>query len=133
MADDTVIQQTQYWYNAAREMVASANYERLPGDADTEGLLNAANSYATASVVWYDAAGRTVATADFGREDGIAGDETHYFFHGTSGTDIGGSFAGDLIDADQTAFPTLPKAIRPCRTRARRLRIRWPASTSNSR
>ena len=58
---------------------------------DTEGSLNAANSYATASVVWYDGLGRTVATANFGREDALRA-RNALLLPRTSGTDIGGSY-----------------------------------------
>ncbi len=67
--DDTIVQQTQYWYDPAGETVATASYQRFPGDDSTAGLLDATDSYATAAVYWYDGLGRTVAAANFGRED----------------------------------------------------------------
>ena len=115
---DTILQQTQYYYNTAGQMVASATYERLPGDdpaTGTVGALDATNSYATASVVWYDGVGRTVASANFGRED-VLSDVPHYFFH----EDDQGYQDGDLIDNDENGIPDVAEGIRPRPTRAYR-------------
>ena len=110
--NDTVLQQTDTWYDAADESVASATYQRLPGDIMSTGELTAANSYATASATWYDAIGRTVATADYGREDVAANSAwARYVFHRTSGSDAGGSYsAGDLIDANRNNIPDVAEA-----------------------
>ncbi|MCX7428827.1 MAG: autotransporter-associated beta strand repeat-containing protein [Planctomycetia bacterium] len=109
---DTVIEQTVYGYDAAGQTVATAAFERLPGDTSTVGALDATNSYATARVAWYDGAGRMTATADFGREDVNSG-VTHYVFHATSGSDAGGNYsAGDLIDVDRDGIPDVAEAAR---------------------
>ncbi|NLE39212.1 MAG: hypothetical protein GX621_14410, partial [Pirellulaceae bacterium] len=103
VAGDTVVEQTQYYYNAAGRMVAVATFQRLPGDTTTEGELTAAYSYATAQVYWYDGAGRTVASVNYGREDVDSG-LTHYFFNGTTGA---------LIDTDANGIPDVAEAAPP--------------------
>ncbi len=100
---DTVIEQNAGWYDQAGRIVASATFERLPGDTTTTGELTAANSYATASVNWYDGLGRLAATADYGRED-VASGLTHYFFDGTSGA---------VLDADANGIPDVAEAAAP--------------------
>ena len=85
---DTVVEQRQTWYDRAGEPVATATYQRLPGDTTSTGELTAANSYATAAVAWYDGLGRLVATADYGREDVDSG-LAHYFFDDTAGATYG--------------------------------------------
>ena len=82
---DTVVQQTQTWYDAAGEPVAIATFERLPNDSTTAGPLDAANSYVTASASWYDGIGRDVEDVNYGREDAGRPAETHYVFNGTTG------------------------------------------------
>jgi hypothetical protein len=69
------------WYDAAGEMVATVDYQRLPDDTTT-GPLTAANSYATASAMWHDGIGRGVEQANYGREQPT--DTTHHFFEGSS-------------------------------------------------
>ena len=103
IADDTVIEQTRHWHDAAGNIVATATYRRLPDDDSTTGELTAANSYATASVVWHDAIGRPIATADYGRED-VASGVTHYFFDGTTGA---------LIDTNANGIPDVAEAVPP--------------------
>jgi YD repeat-containing protein len=102
LVGDTIIQQTQTWYDQASQYVATATYERLPNDT-TAGALTAANSYATASVTWYDGLGRSVASASYGREDASSG-LTHYFFNGTT---------GDLIDANADGLPDVAQNAPP--------------------
>ena len=99
---DTIIQQSQTWYDQAGESIATAAYERLPNDTTT-GALTAANSYATASVTWYDGLGRGVASASYGREDVDSG-LTHYFFNGTT---------GNLIDANADGLPDVAQNAPP--------------------
>ena len=103
VAGDTVIEQSQVWYDGASQTVASATYQRLPDDAITTGQLTAANSYATASVIWHDPLGRTIATADYGRED-VASGLAHYIFDGTTGA---------LIDADADGIPDIADVSPP--------------------
>ena len=50
VSGDTVIEQSQTWYDPAGQAVATATYQRLPDDTSTTGALTAANSYATATV-----------------------------------------------------------------------------------
>ena len=100
---DTVIEQSQTWYDATSHRVATATYRRLPDDTSTTGVLTAANSYATAAVSWYDGAGRVVASVDYGREDVDSG-LTHYFFNGTTGA---------LIDTDSDNIPDVAEAAPP--------------------
>jgi RHS repeat-associated protein len=100
---DTVIEQSQTWYDQAGQVIATATYRRLPDDTSTTGVLTAANSYATAAVSWYDGAGRVVASVDYGREDVDSG-LTHYFFNGTTGA---------LIDTDSDNIPDVAEAAPP--------------------
>ncbi|MCZ7586720.1 MAG: hypothetical protein M5R36_27165 [Deltaproteobacteria bacterium] len=103
VAGDTVIEQSQTWYNQAAQPVATAAYQRLPDDTSTTGALTGANSYATAAVVWVDGLGRTVATTDYGREDVDSG-LAHYSStapQAQSSTPI------------RTASPTLPRSQPP--------------------
>ncbi len=54
-----------------------------------------------------------MASVNYGREDVDSG-LTHYFFHGTSGTDAGGNYAaGDLIDVDRDGIPDAAQAAHP--------------------
>jgi hypothetical protein len=104
---DTVLEQTQTWYDQASEAVATATYQRLPTYNST-GALSAANSYATASVVWYDGIGRAIETADFGREDTTSG-LSHVFFVGTTGNPNPiDANANGLPDAAETASAETP-------------------------
>ena len=108
LANDAILQQTQTWYNAAGEQVATAVYQQYadggsPGAGPLdEGESNASYSYATASVSFYDGIGRDVQDVNLGREDVNAGaDSAHYFFDGASGnlfvamTDPGVPYAAD--------------------------------------
>ena len=103
VAADTVIEQTRTWYDQAGQALATATYQRLPDDTSTTGVLDAAYSYATASVIWYDGLGRTVATANYGREDVDSG-LAHYFFDGTT---------GELIDQDENGIPDIAEGAPP--------------------
>ena len=69
--NDSIVEQTQTWYDAADEAVGSATYRRCPSSVATtaDGPLTASNSYTTASATFYDGVGRVAGTADFGRED----------------------------------------------------------------
>ena len=94
LSDNVILQQTQTWYDAASEPVASATYQRFAETADTDygplgaGPTGAVPSYATASATWYDALGRTVETVNFGREDTGAASEDggHRHFFTDSGS-----------------------------------------------
>jgi len=101
---DTVIEQSQTWSNPAGQQVATATYQRLPGDSTSTGPLTAANSYATAAVTWYDGLDRALATADFGREDTQANHSAYYFFNGSTGA---------LIDANANGIPDQAESTRP--------------------
>ena len=57
---DTVIEQSQTWYNQAGGPIATATFQRFPDDTSTTGALDA-NSYTTAAVTWHDGLGRAVA------------------------------------------------------------------------
>lgn len=103
VAGDTVIEQTQTWYDQAGQTVATAGYQRLPDDTSTTGALSATNSYATAAVVWYDGLGRTATTANYGRED-VGSGLTHYFFDGTTGA---------LVDSNSSGIPDVAEAAPP--------------------
>ena len=65
---NTVVQQTETWYDGAGEAVASATYQQFAGGAAT-GALTAADSYATATGTWYDPLGRVLDTVNYGRQD----------------------------------------------------------------
>ena len=84
VAGDTVVEQAQTWYYVAENAVLSAAFERLPDDTTTTGALDAANSYATASISWSDVIGRQTYSVEYGREDVNSG-LTHYVFDGTTG------------------------------------------------
>jgi YD repeat-containing protein len=99
---DTVIEQYQTWYDGAGEAVASATYQRLPGDTTLTGPLDGSNSYATASVMWYDGLGRVVESVDLGREDKLADATwTHNFFDGAT---------GELKDTDSDGIPDVAES-----------------------
>ncbi|MGO9108944.1 MAG: Calx-beta domain-containing protein [Thermoguttaceae bacterium] len=103
---DTVVQQTQAWYDADGNTIATANYQRFPSDTTDTGALTAANSYVTASVSFYDAAGRDIEDVNYGREDTGSG-QTHYFFNGSTGALIQNS-DGNPSAAEGT--PPLPNS-----------------------
>ncbi len=103
VAGDTVIEQSQTWYNQAGGPIATATFQRFPDDTSTTSALDAANSYATAAVTWYDGLGRAVATATYGREDVDSG-LAHYFFNGTTGA---------LIDTNTNGIPDAAEAAPP--------------------
>src|SRR5271157_1411521 len=103
---DTVVQQTQTWYDADGNLIATANYQRFPSDTTDTGALTAADSYVTASVSFYDTAGRDIEDVNYGREDTGSG-QTHYFFNGTSGSLIQNSDGNPSV-AEGT--PPLPNS-----------------------
>ena len=76
---DTVVEQTQNWYDADGNAVATAEYQRLPGDTTTTGALSATDSYVTATATFYDTAGRDIEDVNYGRQDVIAGTATAFF------------------------------------------------------
>jgi RHS repeat-associated protein len=76
---DIVVQQDQTWQDADGNSIASADYQRFPGDTTTAGALTAANSYVTASVSFYDLAGRDIEDVNYGRQDVVAGSATAFF------------------------------------------------------
>ncbi|MBN2023788.1 MAG: autotransporter-associated beta strand repeat-containing protein [Pirellulales bacterium] len=100
---DTVVEQTQYYYDKAGQTVATARFQRRPDDTGT-GPLSAADNYATAAVTWYDGLGRVVATANLGREDKDASG-THFFFHPANGTlvDFNDNDIPDVAEEPRTA------------------------------
>ena len=106
-SNDTIVQQTQTWYDAASNAVASATFQRLPGSSITGSLsgsngLSAAYSYVSASAVWHDGIGRTVETVNYGHEKTT--DLTHYFFD-ANGTLIDTSPADGIPDVAENAPP----------------------------
>jgi YD repeat-containing protein len=78
---DTVVEQTQTWYDADGNVIATADYQRLPGDTTTEGALNATDSYVTATTTFYDAAGRDIEDVNYGRQDVIDASSPTAFFN----------------------------------------------------
>ena len=67
-SSDTVVEQTQTWYDADGNTVVSADYQQFPGDTQS-GPLTALDSYVTATASFYDAAGRDVEDVNYGRQD----------------------------------------------------------------
>jgi YD repeat-containing protein len=72
---DTVIQQTQTFYDAAGEAVATATFEALPGASWSGPLLvmpnyyySASDCYETGSATFYDGIGRDVEEVNYGHE-----------------------------------------------------------------
>ena len=98
VSGDTVVEQTQTWYDAGSNVVATAEYQRFPDDSTSTGALTAANSYVTASVDWYDSAGRPTYEVNYGREDTGSG-QTHYIFD-SSGNLIAGSDGNPLVSEE---------------------------------
>ncbi len=78
-SSDTVVQQTQAWYDADGNTVATADYQRLPGDTTTNGALDSTDSYVTVTASFYDAAGRDIEDVDYGRQDVVADVATAVF------------------------------------------------------
>jgi hypothetical protein len=76
---DIVVQQDQTWYDGDGSTIASADYQRLPGDTTTAGALTPMVSYVTASVSFYDRAGRDIEDVNYGRQDVVAGSATAFF------------------------------------------------------
>ena len=103
LAGDTVIEQTEIWYNDASEVVGTAVYRRMPGDTSTEEALSATDSYVTVTLYWYDGVGRATTTVEYGRED-VGSGLTHYIFNGTTGA---------LIDTDSDEIPDLAQGAAP--------------------
>ena len=67
---DTVVQQTQTWYDADGNAVLSADYQMLPGTQLWTGMpLTALNSYVSVTASYYDAAGRDIEDVNYGRQD----------------------------------------------------------------
>ena len=100
---DTVVDQTQTWYDAGSRVVAAAEYQRFPTDNSSTGALTAANSYVTASVDWYDNADRPTYQVNYGREDTGSG-QTHYIFD-TNGNLIAGSDGNPLVSEETPPAP----------------------------
>ena len=96
---DTVVEQTNYWYDADGQTIATATYERLPDDTLSTGALTAANSYVTVAKAWYDALGRVTYDVDYGREDVLGGTATD-FFNSSSGSlrDANSNGVADLLE-----------------------------------
>jgi len=105
VAGDTVVEQTQSWYNEAGLVVATATYRRLPDDTSSTGALTTTGanaSYVTAQVAWYDGLGRPSAAADLGRED-TGSSYGHSFFNGSTGA---------LLDSDADGIPNVAESNR---------------------
>ncbi len=85
--------------------MASATYQRFPGDDSTEGELDATNAFVTGSAAWYDLGGRATHSAYFGREDVL------------SAIDPGARFLfdeyGALIDANSDGIPDMAQGSPP--------------------
>ena len=102
--DDTIVEQTENYYDEAGQTVATISYQRLPDDrpdTGTEGELSATTSYATGAVYWYDGIGRTTATANFGHE--TTSDSVHYLFDAS----------GTLRDSDSDGVPNVAEEDAP--------------------
>lgn len=95
---DTVVEQSQAFYDSNHNLVAGANYLRLENDSSTSGALTAANSYATGSATWYDRANRPTGSADFGHESGSTG--TRYLFNTSN----------QVIDTDSDGIPDVSES-----------------------
>jgi len=65
---DTVIEQTDTYYDPAGLVVTVVRYEREEDDTTTTGLLDGSNSYRNTKVTWYDDADRPTHTASFGTD-----------------------------------------------------------------
>ncbi len=111
---DTVVEQTQTWYDADGNVVATADYQRLPGDTTTEGAMDATDSYVTAAASFYDAAGRDIEDVNYGRQDVIGGATTS-FFHGEN--DPNGAW-GSLVDLNGDGIPDAAEGTPPARQTA---------------
>ena len=101
---DTIVEQTQTWYDAASNAVATADYQRFPNSAAT-GALTGADSYVTAAATWYDGVGRTVETVNYGREDSNSPYPLNGFFNTTTGEPVDVSPADGIPDVAQAAPP----------------------------
>jgi RHS repeat-associated protein len=95
---DTVVEQTLNWYDPDGQTVATATYQRLPGDTTSTGPLTALDSYVTASVTFYDAAGDDIEDVNYGRQDVIdATESTAFFSYGQPGVANGSLIATNGI------------------------------------
>jgi len=83
-----VIEQTQTWYDADGNTIATADYQRLPNDTTDTGALTATDSYVTCTATFYDQAGRDIEDVDYGRQDLIDGSSSTAFFSYPSGNPI---------------------------------------------
>ena len=106
LGGESIVQQNQTWYDAAGDAVASATYERFPGDLESTatGALTAGDSYVTASATWYDGIGRQTATANFGREDTAAGTETRHLFDGSGNPLLASDGVPSVVESGDGPF-----------------------------
>lgn len=88
---DTVIEQTESFYDGAGRMVAQLSLSRYEDDTASTGELAANAAYPGVSVNWYDRADRLTHSANYGRDDG----GTRYVI----------DTSGNLIDADSDGIP----------------------------
>ena len=86
---DTVIKQTDTFYDASGLIVTVAHYEREEDDTTSTGLLDGSNSYRNVKVAWYDDADRKTHTAFFGIDpDSYVFDATTNLIKDTDGDGI---------------------------------------------
>ena len=100
---DTVVEQDQTWYDADGNVIATADYQRLPGDT-TQGALTAANSYVTATTSFYDLAGRDIEDVNYGRQDVLSGSATDFFAYPSG--DLKANSDGNPSVAELTTPPS---------------------------
>jgi RHS repeat-associated protein len=101
IVSDTVIEQTNAFYDKAGNAVATTRLLRMPTDTTSTGALTVANAVPLSSVTWYDLVNRPVASGDYGRDSGT----TKYLY----------TSAGALIDANANGIPdeaeAAPRAV----------------------
>ncbi|MBA3936049.1 MAG: RHS repeat-associated core domain-containing protein [Planctomycetes bacterium] len=101
LASDTLIEQTNSFYDKASNVVATTRLLRKPTDTTSTGALTVSNAVPLSSVTWYDIANRPVASGDYGRDSGT----TKYLY----------TTAGALIDANANGIPdeaeAAPRAV----------------------
>ena len=83
-----MVEQTQTWYAADGNTIATADYQRLPNDTTDTGALTATDSYVTCTATFYDQAGRDIEDVNYGRQDLIDGSSSTVFFSYPSGNPI---------------------------------------------
>ncbi len=63
---DTIFEQTDNTYDAAGELILTADHQRFYDDTTTTGALTGSNSRTSYTGYWYDEIGRQTATGDYG-------------------------------------------------------------------